>query len=259
MMSDSGESVEISSSSVELSSESEKEAKTPVPTKKRRRYKRSIHHGHTEKQARYYEVQSSSSVRQLPAGRTDCGILCERSCDSPEVTVSDSSPVFSDSSPSLSDTTSLSDSAEDSQPDGPHEPSCNTEFKTTPLYDGSHHTVFTAYALVMLYVMKHSLSRQAFSDLLVLIESLLPTSNFTTSVYRIKDVLKKCISYREPVVHSYCGHCQMVLQNGCSCEKDVCKRNKSKPVQFLDLKLNEQLADFFQGKLLIFFFLLTML
>ena len=84
----------------------------------------------------------------------------------------------------------------------------------------------TKRKMVMLYVMKHSLSRQAFSDILILIQCLLPKRNFTTSVYKINDVLKKAMSFKEPKPCYYCNHCQIALKQDHLCQKNACRRKK---------------------------------
>ena len=93
-----------------------------------------------------------------------------------------------------------------------------------PLFEGSEHNLFSTYALVMLYVMKHSLSHQAFSDLLILIQCLLPKRNFT-SVYKIEEVLKKTMSFKEPKSCYHCNHCQIALKQDHLCQQDACRRN----------------------------------
>ena len=219
-MSDSDESVNISSSSLEISSDDDNES----IENKRKRYRRSIHHGLTKRQARYYRDSAS---------------FLSGSLEGPQVQQihSESSPVLSDSSPSLSDSTSLSDSQSEMDDTQEADDRVDEEDTRKPLFEGSVHNLFTAYSLVMLYVMKHSLSRQAFSDLLLLIQCLLPNSNFTTSVYKIKEVLKKAMSFKEPSPCYYCDHCQSALKQEHLCQKVACRRNKSKTVKFLDLSV----------------------
>jgi len=102
--------------------------------------------------------------------------------------------------------------------------------------------------MIMLFVMKHSLSRDAFSDLLMLIESHLPKSaTFTTSVYKIKETLKESTEFQEPLIHKYCGGCQQYLGIDETCTHAVCRRNKLNVEKFYDLKLLDQLKTLFQG------------
>lgn len=52
---------------------------------------------------------------------------------------------------------------------------CNTK---DTLYEGAQHKMFTSYVSIMLFVMKHSLTRTAFSDLLFLLKhTFLQTQN----------------------------------------------------------------------------------
>ena len=125
----------------------------------------------------------------------------------------------------------------------------NNLHKSEPLYDGASHSVFTSYVSIMLFVMKHSLTRDAFSDLLYLIDTHLPKgSKFTSSVYRLKQVLKTLIGFEEPVKRFFCEICGVALPGGGEhCQKPSCMRATSKALVFHDLRLEKQLAELFKG------------
>lgn len=114
------------------------------------------------------------------------------------------------------------------------------------LYDSATHTIFTSYVSIMLFVMKHSLTRDAFSDLLMLIKTHLPAkNNFTTSVYKLKEFLKKNIGFEEPIKHYFCDNCGVKVT-----QEDICQRPGcvgSKLSMFHDLRLVKQIQDLFKG------------
>ena len=118
----------------------------------------------------------------------------------------------------------------------------------TFLYQGSSHTYISSYVSIMLFVMKYSLTKDAFSDLLSLIRTHLPKdTKFTTSVYRLKEVLKKNIGFEEPVKHYYCDTCGVSLEEGSQCSKQNCRGLNSNLLMFHDFRLERQLAELFKG------------
>ena len=127
------------------------------------------------------------------------------------------------------------------------------------LYCGSSHTRLTSFVSIMLYVMKHSVTKEGFSDLLMLIQSHLPKScPFTTSVYRLKEFLKSYLDFQEPEKHYLCTTCGDILQEGKQCEKRSCRLLNSKSNTFHDLRLEVQLGKLFKG-MCIFNFMLAVL
>lgn len=67
-----------------------------------------------------------------------------------------------------------------------------SELQDEPLYEGSSHTVLSAYVSIMLFVMKHCLTKEAFTDLLFLLVSFMPKSGkLTTSVYKLKEYFEE--------------------------------------------------------------------
>ncbi|CAC5355787.1 unnamed protein product [Mytilus coruscus] len=116
-----------------------------------------------------------------------------------------------------------------------------------PLYDGCELTQYKAYILIMLYVTKNSLSRDGFEELLQMLSVLLPPSSIlTTSVYQLKDTLKKNLGYNEPIQHFYCQNCQQLLKDKSKCLRESCQREKAQVLEFYDLGMTQQLKNFFQ-------------
>lgn len=96
---------------------------------------------------------------------------------------------------------------------------------------------------------QYSLSNDAFSDLLELIESHLPVpSSFSTSVYRVKETLKQSTGFQEPCIHFYCEGCQEILHENEPCGKVSCRRHNSKVKEYHDLRIVDQLKSLFRDE-----------
>ena len=105
------------------------------------------------------------------------------------------------------------------------------------------HVYVSSYVSIMLFVMKHSLTKESFSDLLALIQTHLPKdTKFTTSVYHLKEILKKNIGFEDPMKYYYCDTCDVSLEVGSQCSKESCRSLNSKLLMFHDLRNN--LLDF---------------
>lgn len=219
---------------------------TELRTPKKKRYKRSLHHGLSRRMAVHHKhvpprITNSSSNFALTI-ETDNNIA-DISSSSP----SDYSDLQSSSDISTSDTSSICSSTSEDEHPLKYEKAAEPE-EDRPLYDGSYHTAQSSSTAIMLFVMKHSLSREAFSDLLLLISSHLPeTTFFTKSVYKLKETLKSSIGFQEPIVHHYCQACQMLCQDENTCNNVDCQRNNSKTLEFHDLQIEEQLKTMFKG------------
>lgn len=173
--------------------------------------------------------------------------------DSSSMSISEHSEAESDISVAEESPLSLSEGSDhlltDSDSDGIEFINEHTNMqKNDTLYEGASHTVITSYVSIMLFVMKHSLTRDAFGDLLHLIHTHLPKgSKFTSSVYRLKEVLKTLIGFEEPIQHYYCETCGIAMAGGGHCNKPSCRRATSKALVFHDLRLEKQLAELFKG------------
>ena len=241
----SASSLDISSSDISLS---EDEVYHPPTSPRKKRYKRALY-SINERQKKYY-ANTHSDIEETPLSN----ILPESSFH----------PLpYSDTptSPSLSETSEMSDTGSSDILDSP---SCTSDFSIASddeslvdedsygnsLYSGCNHTFFTSYMMVMLFVQKHSLSKEAFTDLLRLISTHLPSNTkYSKSVYKVKDFLKNHVQLKEATEHKYCDHCCQILPpNVDSCPSAKCLQSrKAKVLEFHDLHLDQQLRDLFQG------------
>lgn len=247
----------------------------PQKRKKRGKYKRALHYGFDKGRSYYHNMPCESDKNQTkkpcPSNSTENVEFLDQQNDltfmhdhddvdndgemqnysSSSLTSNESE--FSDTNDSIDiSNTSESDFANSSELGSFTSFSDSDDDQSSgfrqPLYENSRQTVHSSYTLIMLFVMKHSLSRDAFSDLLNLISSHLPEpSKFTTSVYKVKETLKKGTGFKEPVIHYYCGGCQEYLHEDKTCEKVICKRNDSKVEEFYDLQILDQLNSLFKG------------
>ena len=164
--------------------------------------------------------------------------------DEIDLSISDEDSVFCPSEENEDDPETLDF---DSDNDHGHLNKENTQ-QNKFLYEGASHTYITSYVSIMLFVMKHSLTKDAFSDLLFLIRTHVPKdTKFTTSVYSLKEFLKKNIKFEEPMKHFYCDTCGVSLNEGSQCLKPSCRGLNSNSSMFHDLRLERQLAELFKG------------
>jgi predicted amidophosphoribosyltransferase len=100
--------------------------------------------------------------------------------------------------------------------------------------------------MVMLFVIKHSITKDGFSELLQLFKTFLPTtSEISTSVYHVKEILKECVNLLKPKRNYFCERCQREVVSesaNCSCSNETTKKHS-----FHSLNLEKQLSDLFQG------------
>lgn len=231
-------------------------------TPRKKQYRRSIKHGFSSKRARYHSHDAVTNVESADFGTNllsqnvnQIAFLEHQSLEKS----SDSNSSFTNSELSNSgtesdDTTSLSEWSSSG------ESTCDTSFSSSyeqkddhpdeaheHIYEGCHHSLLTSYTMVMLFVMKHSLSKEAFADLLLLIATHLPVSStYSKSIYKLKEFLKGFIKIKEPKVHNMCENCQQLL-DGESCPSIQCRLRNAKTLKFHDLHLKDQLRELFQG------------
>ena len=98
-----------------------------------------------------------------------------------------------------------------------------------PLYDGADISVSDSHALLLLYFLRHGLTKKAQSELLQLIELHLPQSAKTAgSLYKLKKLFKGIFSDVQADAHRFCDGCYGPLQPGESCEDRRCQGAKVK-------------------------------
>lgn len=96
-----------------------------------------------------------------------------------------------------------------------------------PLFPGSNHTQMSSCISMMLYVTKHSLSKEAFADLLPPIFSHIPKPNkCVNSVYKIRQFLKDRMSFKEPIKRYICESCGVYMSRSEICENDPTEQCK---------------------------------
>jgi len=251
----------------------EREFQTP----KKRKYRRSLHYGLSNKRANYHKVtpEKSASLHSFehrdnfqgennPKVSSNSPEYDYDSCSSyslsqSSITSSASGDVFLSTTSDHAFDSDGSDASvfntftdSDSVPEQSYDFVGEEKSRQEPLYEGCKLSEHTAYTMIMLFVHKHSLSNEAFSDLLLIISAHLPQSaKFAKSTYKVKEILKTTIGFQEPILHHYCDICQRYCQDGNICENEACRRNNSRMREFHDLRLEDQLKDMLKGLLYI--------
>ena len=112
-----------------------------------------------------------------------------------------------------------------------------------PLYDGADVTVWDSYMLLMQHSLRHSLTKQAFGDLLKVVGMLLPSKSMV-SYYRLRKYFLELYSDIVFTTRYCCTNCHLPLQtkeaacsNGCS----------STGTEFTTISITAQLKRKFQG------------
>lgn len=121
------------------------------------------------------------------------------------------------------------------------------------LYDGAHITLGTSVLLIMTFAMTHSISGAALSNLLDLIDVHCKKTNLcATSIHKFKNFF--CQLNTPLCCHYYCQFCQGLLEDGLSistcpyCKKTLEKDLKLKKSYFIEIPIQQQLADLFLSK-----------
>ena len=132
------------------------------------------------------------------------------------------------------------------------EQSCDTE-NDDILYSGAPITSSSSIVLLLSFVFKHKLTREAFSDLLAVIEAHCPRPNSCkTTVKKLFEFVSQAKG--EIVKHYFCGYCKAYygrcndrsLMNG-NC--NICGKSIQKSGGFfIEVPLANQLQKFFSGK-----------
>ena len=249
-----------------------------LETPRKKRYSKSIKHGLSQKRARYHLKSSSTngSFQIASSSKSEFSDTANHSSTACFDEQQQALHILSDSSPTDLEQDSRSNSyiesddsifsewssSEESSSDSfvsmsyPHEEgngAIDDESRNMgaeaqkPIYEGCNHSLLTSYTSVMLFVMKHSLSKEAFTDLLLLIATHLPVScAYSKSIYRVKEFLKDFIDVKEPKTHIMCENCHQIL-DGEHCTSIHCRNKGAKILEFHDLHLQDQLKNLFRG------------
>ena len=78
--------------------------------------------------------------------------------------------------------------------------------------------------MIMIYVTRYKIPKSGFTHLLHIIAAHLPKkTNYCTSVFKLKESLKKSMNFKEPVTHKFCEKYQQLLEHDQTCTNDVCE------------------------------------
>ena len=118
-----------------------------------------------------------------------------------------------------------------------------------PIFEGSQLTIAGALVLVLSLSIKHSLSADALSNILVLLHVLMPPGTWLCkSLYKFK---KFFTNIKSPIVyHPYCSYCYQPVQKidkvcpSKHCLKDLSLENSKS--YFIELPIVQQLSTFFK-------------
>lgn len=151
------------------------------------------------------------------------------------------SDVFSECEDSESDTESTCSSQR-----------CETE-PDDKLYSGAPITSSSSAVLLLSFVFKHKLTREAFNDLLQIIEAHCPRPNSCkTTVKMLFEFVSK--TKGDTVKHYFCSYCKAyygkeVLNGNCN----ICGKTIQKGAEFfLEVPIANQIQKFFSGKVCLF-------
>ena len=103
-----------------------------------------------------------------------------------------------------------------------------------PLYDGTEVSTWDSYLLIMKYALRHSLSKQAVSDLLNLVALHLPKKS-TISLYKMK---KLFLNLYEDITHYCCSGCHSPYSDRDTTCPNSCD---SASAEFLTISVGAQL------------------
>ena len=123
-------------------------------------------------------------------------------------------------------------------------------FMKEPLYQGAEFSVFKCCTLIMLFVIKHKLTKAALQDLLYLIKTVIPSigCKMITSIYRVNGLFLNFFGNETPTMHYMCNNCGTLLKQG----KTQCKSSRAckqaGTVKFAELNVEAKLKELFLGK-----------
>ena len=120
------------------------------------------------------------------------------------------------------------------------------------LYSGAPLTSSTSIVLLLTFVTKHKLTREAFNDLLLVIEAHCPRpNNCKMSVKKLLEFVSQAKGDLEK--HFYCYYCKAYFGKGTG-NCNICGQVISKDDGFfIEVPVEKQLKTFFTGKFLSFF------
>lgn len=115
------------------------------------------------------------------------------------------------------------------------------------LYSGAPLTSSTSFVLLLTFVMKHKLTREAFNDLLLVIEAHCPRpNNCKTSVKKLLEFASQANGDLEK--HYFCDYCKAYFGKGTGICKICGQRISKESGFFIEVPVEKQLKMFFTGK-----------
>ena len=124
---------------------------------------------------------------------------------------------------------------------------CETE-PDDKLYSGAPITSSSSAVLLLSFVFKHKLTREAFNDLLQVIEAHCPRPNSCkTSVKKLFEFVSK--TKGDTVKHYFCSYCKAYYGKELNGNCNICGRKIQKGAEFfLEVPIANQIEKFFSGK-----------
>ena len=119
---------------------------------------------------------------------------------------------------------------------------------TDPLFEGSQVSAMEAHIMVFQYALRHHLTGKALSELLLLLQVLLPTENLLPkSLYRLKKYFLDAFPNICVIEHYYCEVCHTLRESATSleCSNELCASHKFD--RFIAVPLGPQLQEMMKG------------
>ena len=134
-----------------------------------------------------------------------------------------------------------------------NEPGSSNKDEEQPLYAGAPITLGTSILLILTFAMSHSLSGEALSHLLELIDTHCIKPNLCmTSINKLKSYFRQL---KTPLrYHYYCPFCHGLLEGGVNtqecayCGLSLFQDTKLKKSFFIEMPIEQQLVDQFASK-----------
>ena len=135
---------------------------------------------------------------------------------------------------------------------------CETE-SDQGLYSGAPITSSSSVVLLLSFVFKHKLTREAFNDLLAVIEAHCPRpNNCKTTVNKLFQFLGQAKG--NVVKHHFCGFCKAYFGKDVKGNCNICGKSiQNNGGFFIEVPIVNQLLNFFSGKYIIVFIIVIVI
>lgn len=148
---------------------------------------------------------------------------------------------------STNDDSSSTDSSKDGTA-APQERAQSPHEHSEPLFEGSRVSALEAYTMIFQYALRHHLTSKAFSELLLLLQALLPAANLLPkSLYLLKNVFLKAFPNICINEHYYCQACHTPCDPASlhQCSNELCADRIFD--HFITVPLGPQLQEMMKG------------